>query len=276
MQTNETTISSTPVDRLKERLEAVWMSGDYDLFSRFMQRGAEEFYQRLRIPPGVALLDVACGSGQIALIAARAGAKVNACDIASNWIEKARSRAALEGLDIDFEYGDAEDLPYTGGAFDAVVSIYGAMFAPRPERVASEMARVCRPGGNIAMANWTAAGFTGKMFRTIAKYIAPAGMPSPLLWGDEGTVRTRLQGKVRDLRLTRQVHRFEYPFPPAEVVDFFRAYYGPMNRAFASLDQPGQNLLRSELVDLWSSHNQAAASATLVEAEYLEVIGVRA
>lgn len=272
---NATQIHLDGMDLLKERLEGIWMTGDYDLFSRYMQRGAEEFYRRLGIPRGASVLDVACGSGQLALIAARNGARVNGCDIASNWIEKAKARAEAEGLDVEFEYGDAEDLPYTNGQFDAVVTIYGAMFAPQPELVASEMVRVCRPGGLIAMANWTASGFVGRMFRTISKYVAPAGMPPPVLWGDEETVQRRLESKVRDLRLTRRMHRFEYPFPPEDVVGFFRAYYGPMNRAFASLDLSGQKALHRALVDLWSSCNKATGRTTHVDGEYLEVIGHR-
>jgi hypothetical protein len=126
------------------------------------------------------------------------------------------------------------------------------------------------------MANWTAGGFVGRMFRTISKYIAPQGMPPPVLWGDEGTVERRLKGKVRDLRLTRRMHCFEYPFPPEDVVSFFRAYYGPMNRAFAALDLSGQKALHRELVDLWSSGNKGGGRTTNVDGEYLEVIATRA
>ena len=144
------------------------MTGDYDVFSRFMQKGAEEFFSRLGICPERKSLDVGCGAGQLALIAARSGARVTGCDIATNWIEKARARAVAEELAIVFEEGDAESLPYEDRRFDAVVSLIGAMFAPRPERVALELVRVCRPGGMIAMANWTPGGFIGQMFKTIS------------------------------------------------------------------------------------------------------------
>ena len=177
---------------LKTRLKATWMTGDYDRFSRYMERGAEQFYQRLGVKAGARLLDVGCGSGQLSLIAARTGAEVTGCDIATNWIEKARSRAAAEGLRVRFEEGDAEALPYGDGQFDVVTSLIGAMFASRPDLVSAELVRVCRPGGVIAMANWTPGGFVGKMFKTISRYIAPSGMPSPLLWGDEASVRERL------------------------------------------------------------------------------------
>jgi SAM-dependent methyltransferase len=221
------------------------------------------------------LLDVACGAGQLSLMAARAGATVVGCDIATNWIEKARARAAAEGLEITFEEGDAEALPYPDAQFDVVVSLIGAMFAPRPDLVAAELTRVCRPGGMIAMANWTPGGFVGQMFRTISKHIAPSGMPSPVLWGDEATVRDRFRGGIADLKCTLQVYHFNYPFPPEAVVEFYRANYGPMSRAFASLDSDGQERLRSELVSLWSEHNNEVGDTTQVNAEYLEVIATR-
>jgi ubiquinone/menaquinone biosynthesis C-methylase UbiE len=263
-------------DQIKNRLKTTWMAGDYDLFSRFMERDAEVFYRRLGVAPGSRLLDVGCGAGQLALIAARNGARVTGCDISTNWLEKARERAAAEGLSVNFQEGDAEELPYSDGQFDAVVSLIGAMFAPRPELVAAELKRVCRPGGMIAMANWTPGGFIGQMFKTIARHIAPNGMPSPVLWGDEGTVRDRLDEGISGLRFSYQMYHFNYPFPPDEVVEFFRANYGPMARAFASLDAHGQEQLRGELVSLWSAYNNAVNYTTQVDAEYLEVIATRA
>ena len=251
------------------------MTGDYDVFSRFMQQGAEEFFGRLGIMPGMDMLDVGCGAGQLALIAARSGAKVTGCDIATNWLEKARTRAAEEKLAIVFEEGDAESLPYEDGRFDAVVSLIGAMFAPKPERVARELVRVCRPGGMIAMANWTPGGFIGQMFKTIARHIAPSGMPSPVLWGDEAVVRERFNEGIAHLKCVTRYYPFVYPFAPDEVVEFFRAHYGPMTRAFASLDEHGQNALRKELVELWSAHNKATSSGTNVASDYLEVIATK-
>lgn len=269
------TQTSKEFDELKIRLKTTWMTGDYDRFARYMEKDAEKFFRRLGVTPGTRLLDVGCGAGQLALVAARAGAQVTGCDIATNWIEKARIRAAAEGLTVTFEEGDAEALPYRNGQFDAVVSLIGAMFAPRPDLVAAELTRVCRPGGMIAMANWTPGGFIGQMFKTIAKHIAPSGMPSPVLWGDAATVRERLRDGIADVKFTLQMYRFDYPFPPDAVVDFFRANYGPMSRAFASIDGNGQEKLRSELVSLWSAHNKADDTTTKVDAEYLEVIATR-
>ncbi|HTG16475.1 MAG TPA: methyltransferase domain-containing protein [Blastocatellia bacterium] len=266
---------STEVDELKTRLKTTWMTGDYDLFSRYMERDAEQFFRRLGVTPGTRLLDVGCGAGQLAIIAARAGAQVTGCDIATNWLEKARARAADEGLEITFEEGDAEALPFEDAQFDAVISLIGAMFAPRPELVAAELTRVCRPGGMIAMANWTPAGFIGQMFKAISRHIAPSGMPAPVLWGDEATVRDRLRDGIADLKFALRVYHFDYPFRPDEVVEFFRRNYGPMSRAFASLDLNGRESLRSDLVHLWSAHNKAVGDATSVDAEYLEVVATR-
>ncbi|MBA5866200.1 MAG: methyltransferase domain-containing protein [Nitrospira sp. CR1.3] len=263
-------------DSLKARLRKIWTAGDYDRFSRYMEGGAREFYERLTIAPGSRLLDVGCGSGQLALMAAKDGLEVTGVDIADNWVERARARAKAEGLRASFEQADAEALPFEDGAFDVVVSLIGAMFAPRPDLVAHELLRVCTPGGTVAMANWTSQGFVGQMFRTVAKFIAPSGMPSPTLWGDEPTVRERLGKGLSDLRMTRRAYTFSYPFPPAEVVEFFRLYYGPTNQAFAALDAEGQDRLCRELVDLWAAQNRGGRDTTTVFAEYLEVIGTRA
>jgi len=263
------------LESLKARLHATWVAGDYDLFSRYMEDDARAFYERLDIPPGSQLLDVACGSGQFALLAARDGIDVTGVDIAENLIQRARERAEAENLKARFEVADAERLPFPNAAFDVVVSLIGAMFAPRPDFAARELVSVCAPGGTIAMANWTAEGFVGQMFKAISRFIAPANMPSPLLWGNETKVRERLGGGTSDLKLTRRFYTFRYPFPPADVVEFFRNYYGPTNRAFASLDVEGQTRLHQELEALWSTHNRAKGSITVVEAEYLEVIGTR-
>jgi SAM-dependent methyltransferase len=273
--TAKETESGKEFEQLKTRLKTTWMTGDYDLFSRFMEKDAEVFFKRLGIKSGTKVLDVGCGAGQLALIAARAGAKVTGCDIATNWLEMARARASAEGLEIIFEEGDAESLPYRDGEFDAVISLIGAMFAPRPDRVAAELTRVCRPGGVIAMANWTPGGFVGKMFKIIAQHIAPSGMPSPVLWGDEATVRERLREGISDLKFAHQVYHFDYPFPPDGVVEFFRSNYGPMTRAFASLEDEGQEKLRNELVALWSANNKGDGNTTKVDAEYLEVVATR-
>jgi SAM-dependent methyltransferase len=261
---------------IKSYLRTTWMAGDYDRFSRYMETEACAFYERLRLPPESKLLDVACGSGQLALVAARDGINVTGIDIAENLIERARARAAAEELSACFQVADAQELPFRDGSFDVVVSLTGAMFAPRPHRIASELVRVCAPGGTIAMANWTPTGFIGQMFKIISRFIAPANVPSPLSWGDEATVEGRFGPEIIELNLLRRNHVFRYPFPPADVVDFFRLYYGPVNRAFASLDDFARKAMYRELELHWSAHNLARGSLTVVEAECLEVIATRA
>jgi 2-polyprenyl-3-methyl-5-hydroxy-6-metoxy-1,4-benzoquinol methylase len=274
--TAETTMPAE-MQTLKTRLKATWMSGDYGTFAKPMEPGALEFLERLAITPGTKMLDLGCGAGQIAIPAARAGVMVTGVDIATNQIEQARARARDEGLNIQFEEGDAEMLSYADGSFDVVISLIGAMFAPRPERVAAEMLRTCRPGGRIIMANWTPTGFVGQMFKIIGKHVPPSPlMPSPLLWGHEETVRERFGTGVSVLKLTRCRYPFQYDLKPAEVVEFYRSYYGPTNRAFAALDDAGQAALRRDLEELWSEHNQATDGTTRYGSEYLEVIATRA
>jgi SAM-dependent methyltransferase len=276
MTATATTASIAEISPLKNRLKAIWMAGDYDRFSRYLEGTARDFYERLNVAPGSQFLDIGCGSGQLALIAARDGLNVTGIDIAANSIERARARARAEGLTACFEVADAEALPFADASFDIVASLIGAMFAPRPELVSQEMLRVCTPGGTIAMANWTPQGFVGQMFKAVSKFVAPSGMPAPVLWGDEATVRERLGPGLSELSLVRRQYTFSYPFPPSEVVDFFRLYYGPINQAFASLDEAGKISLHRELEGLWSSQNRDEAGSTTVFGEYLEVIGIRA
>jgi SAM-dependent methyltransferase len=242
-----------------------------------MEPGALELLSSWQLSPGSTLLDVACGAGQIAIPAARTGVRVTGVDIATNSLEQARARAAAEGLTLQFDEGDAEALPYPDASFDTVVSLVGAMFAPRPERVAAELVRVTRRGGRIIMVNWTPNGFVGQMFKAIAKHVPPPpGVPPAGLWGDEATVRERFGSRVSDLNLTRGSYpAFDYPFGVPEVVAFFRQNYGPMKRAFAVLEIEAQDALRTDLEAVFSSHNRAQNGTTSLIAEYLEVVALR-
>jgi SAM-dependent methyltransferase len=267
---------ASDMEALKARLKATWMAGDYGHFAQYLEPGALEFLNRLAIPPGTRMLDVACGAGQIAIPAARSGVQVTGVDIAANLIDQARARAKDEGVNVQFDEGDAEMLPYEDASFDMVVSLIGAMFAPRPEFVAAELIRVCRPGGTIAMANWTPEGHVGQMFKIIGKYVPPSPlMAPPMKWGDEATVRDRLKNGTSGVQVTRHMYPMRYPFSPAEVVDFFSTYYGPSNRAMAALDEERQAAMHDDLEALWSKNNQASDGTTYVEAEYLEVIARR-
>lgn len=268
--------TTAEMSALKTRLKATWESGDYGVFAKYLEKGALEFFDRLNIPAGTRLLDVGCGAGQLALPAARRGIKVTGLDLAANLIQQATAKAAAEGLTIRFDEGDAEDLPYPDASFDVVMSLIGSIFAPRPELVASEMLRVCRPGGKIIMGNWTPEGHIGQMFKVIGTHVPPpSNFPSPLLWGDESTCRKRLGPGVRDLKFTRYMYPLQYPLAPREVVDFFIEYYGPTNRAYGSLDDAGRKALHRDLTALWARNNGATNGTTRVLSEYVEVIGTR-
>lgn len=262
----------TEWEALKTRMKTTWTSGDFDKIAEIIAPGAVAFSERLHFTPGTRVLDVACGTGNLSFPAAHAGAIVTGVDIAPNLLETARARAQAEGINLQFDEGDAEALPYADASFDEVVTIFGAMFAPRPDVTAAELRRVCRPGGRIAMANWTPTGFIGQMFQTTAKHVAPPNIPSPLLWGDEATVRERLQRGAETLQFARHSTAFRLPMTPAQTVDYFRAWYGPTLRAFAALDEQGQAALHRDLTQLWSEHNQATDGTTHVESEHLEVI----
>jgi SAM-dependent methyltransferase len=270
------TVMTAEMEALKARLKATWMSGNYGHFATYLEPGALEFLTRLEVAPGTRMLDVACGAGQIAIPAARAGVRVTGIDIASNLIEQAKARARDEGVDARFDEGDAEMLPYPDAAYDLVVTLIGAMFAPRPECVAAELLRVCRPGGRIVMANWTPEGHVGQMFKILGKHMPPPPlMAPPMKWGDEATVRERLREGTASIHCTKRMYPMQYPFPPAEVVEFFFTYYGPTLRALAALDAAGQTALRQDLERLWTSNNHAQDGSTHVDAEYLEVVAIR-
>ena len=272
----ETAGTSSEMDALKTRLRATWIAGDFGQIAKYYTEGAEEFVNRLNLKPGIKVLDVACGTGNLALPAARAGAEVTGVDIAPNLVDQARESARREGLKAQFDEGDVEAMPYADASFDAVVTMFGAMFAPRPELVASELKRVCRPGGSIVMANWTPAGFIGQMFKTMVGHVPPpANMPSPLMWGVEENVRQRFGEGISKLETKLQNLDFAFPFSPAEVVEHFRLYYGPTQKAFGLLDEDKQAALRKDLEQLWSRYNRATDGTTLVGSEFLEVIATR-
>lgn len=274
---NETTAVTNEMEELKAKLKATWMTGDFGQIARYYQNGAEEFVSRLNLKTGERVLDVACGTGNLAIPAARLGATVTGIDIAANLIEQARMNAAVENLECRFDVGDAEQMPYEDESFDVVATMFGAMFTPRPERAAAELIRVCRSGGRIIMANWTPAGFVGQMFKTTASHFPPPpNMPSPVLWGNEEIVRERLQDGITDLQFTRRLMTFNYPFSPGEVVGHFRNYFGPVQKAFSALDENGQASLSRDLERLWTEHNRADDGTTKIDSEYLEVIALRA
>jgi len=263
---------------LKQTMRDVWMAGDFGMIAKATATAAESFISRLNLGPGAHVLDVACGTGNTAIPLARGGAHVTGVDIATNLLEQARERAAAEGLDIEFHEGDTEQLPYADGTFDAVVTMFGAMFAPRHEIVTAELARVLKPGGVLAMANWTPGGFAGQMFRVTARHAgSPLGIAPPIHWGHAKIVRDRLAGSFENVELENIAIESDFPGDPAGAVAFFRRYFGPTQAAFDCLDEAGQAALTADLEVLWASANRAPdpTRRTLIENEYLQVTARR-
>jgi ubiquinone/menaquinone biosynthesis C-methylase UbiE len=259
-------------DPLTARARSVWSAGDFLPIARSFAAGAEEFIARLALRPGESVLDVACGTGNLAIPAARAGARVIGIDIASNLIAQARLEARTASCVVAFEVGDAEALPYDDGQFDTTVTMFGAMFTYRPERAATELLRVTRPGGRVAMANWTPEGFIGKMLRAHTSLVPPpSGVPSPLEWGKEEVVRARFSGGVTSLSCTRRTLELRFPFPPAAVTELFATCYGPTVTTLRATDPDGASRLREELTRLFQQHNLATDGTTAVAGEYLDV-----
>lgn len=266
------TAVSPEMETLKSKLKTTWEAGDFSEVAKHIETTAEAFVERLNIQPGMKVLDVACGSGNLAIIAAQKGAEVTGIDIADNLIEAAIKRADAAGLDIKFEVGDAEAMPYADNSFDVVMTMFGAMFAPRPEVAASELVRVCKPGGTIAMANWTPTGHAGQMFKLSSKYIPPPPMPPPVLWGVPETVAERFGDSVTDLKTTPRLADMIFEYSPAEVVEHFRQYFGPTVMAFKLIAPENHEAFRADTEALWALNNTATDGTTLVKSEYLEVI----
>jgi SAM-dependent methyltransferase len=266
------------IEHIKSAMRSTWMAGDFGVVAKTISGGAEAFIARLDITAGSRVLDVACGTGNTSLPLAKQGCIVTGVDIAPNLLVQARERAAAEGLSIQFDEGDAEALPYADASFDAVVTMFGAMFAPRPELVASELARVLKPGGLLAMANWNPASFTGDMFRLGSKHVPPPpGIPPPVLWGDDATALHRLTPHFTSIHTELIPIDFDMPTNPAGAVAFFRQYFGPTKMAFSRLDASGQADMAGDLEALWSKANTSPnpPPPTLVHNQYLQITATR-
>lgn len=283
-QTTTTQVTSgqgPSLDEIKARMKATWEDGDYASFAVYMEDGAIEILERWQLSPGQRLLDIGCGSGQSAIPAARQGHQVVGIDIAENLVEVANERSRLEGLNAQFDVGDAEALPYEDNSFDAVITMIGAMFAPQPDKVANELARVIHPGGKLYMANWTPESMPGQMFKCVAGVMPPPpGFIPPTLWGNEETVQQRLSNHFTDVQLTRKHYpQWHYPFDTKSIVELFRTHFGPVKRAFDKIedDYSAQAQLRQQLDDIFQHNSEihADGTTTVTGGEYLEIVATR-
>ena len=261
---------------IKSKQQQTWSSGDFHVIAALIQPTAERLVDSADLHAGMRVLDVATGSGNAAIAAARLGATVEGVDYVPALLERGRLRAAAEGYDIRFVEGDAEALPYADGEFDAVTTIFGSMFAPDHRQAAAELLRVTRPGGTIAIASWTPEGFIGQMFKTVGKHVPPpAGVASPILWGTEAHLRGLFGGGISSLSVAERT--FTWRFTSAQaLVDTFRTWYGPTVKAFAALDEAARPALEADLVALVESFDRLAADDSIaVPATYLEAVAVR-
>ncbi len=264
------------IDTVTERSRRVWGAGDYDRISAGFRDEAEAFVARRQLRRGMRVLDAACGSGNLTIPAARTGAIVTGIDLIPSLLSATLQWAGRERLEVTLDEGSVERLPYGDGEFDAVLSMFGLMFAARPDAVVSELARVTKPGGIVALANWTRAGFVGQMFALHAGMVPPPqGVPSPLLWADEAALRDRFDEREWRLTLVPRTLTFRYPLTPAGTVELFRGSYGPTVRTFEALDEDRRAAFGAAMTDLWTRGQRGAGQVTVVDAEYLEVVAER-
>ena len=266
------TLQASDLAAIKTRQQAMWASGDFAVVGTTLQLVGESLAEAVDLYAGQRVLDVACGNGNASLAAARRFGRVTGVDYVPALLERARERARAERLDIDFREGDAEALPFADDSFDVVLSTYGVMFAPDQAKAAQELARVCVPGGAIGLASWTPEGFLGELLRCVAKYVPPpAGLASPVLWGEEAHVATLFAGRARVRRAERKMFMFRY-LSAAHFIDVFQRYYGPTHKAFAALDEERRAALASDMAALMRVHNRAGDAALVIPAEYLEIV----
>ena len=259
---------------VKARQQAMWASGDFAVIGTTLQIVGELLCEELDLRAGERVLDVAAGNGNATLAAARRFGRVTSTDYVPALLERGRLRAEAEGLDVTFEVADVEALPYSPASFDVVVSTFGVMFAPEHGQAASELMRVCRPGGRIGLASWTPEGFLGDLFRLVARHVPPIpGVRSPLLWGTDAHVQ-ELFGSAASIRHTRRQFAFRYR-SPEHWVEIFRTFYGPVHKAFAALPADGQAALESDLIALLRKADRGGAAGLVVPAEYLETVITR-
>lgn len=271
----ETGKSSVDYSALTGRQQATWSSGDFHELARQVMPVSDDLCRALDPRAGQRVLDVACGSGNAALIAARRYCEVSGIDYVPALIERAKTRAAAEGTRIDFRVADAQALPFEDAAFDVVVSVFGVMFAPDQEKAAAELLRVCRPGGKIGLACWMPEGFGGDFFRTHAAYAPPPpGLKPAVRWGtDAGLAELLGKGASSIQSERRAVHQHYRSIE--HVVEVLRTCFGPTIRAFEVTDPQKHSSLRKDIEGVLARHNVSTDGTVRLNCEYLQTIAVR-
>ncbi len=260
---------------VKSRQQAAWSSGDYAVIGTTLQLVGELLAEACDLRCDERVLDVAAGNGNATLAAARRGCKVTSTDYVGTLLERGAERAAAERLDVDFQVADVEALPFGDASFDVVLSTFGVMFAPDQSRSASEMARVCRPGGRIGLANWTPEGFIGQLFKTLGRHLPPpAGVQPPSRWGVEANLQSLFGEQAAAIAVTPRIFNFRYR-SAAHFIEVFRTWYGPVHKAFAALPADKGAALESDLTDLLNGANKGGANSLVVPSEYLEAVVTR-
>ena len=273
------TLAETPVApnfaAIKQKQQATWASGDFAVVGTTLQIVGEMLAEAADVRADEQVLDVAAGNGNATLAAARRFAHVTSTDYVPALLEKGAARAAAENLDVRFLEADVEELPFADASFDVVLSTYGCMFAPDHARTAAEMLRVTRSGGRIGMANWTPAGFIGRLFKVIGAHVPPpAGVKSPALWGTEAHLKELFGWSAESIRIEKRYFNFRYRSAP-HWIQVFRDYYGPTHKAFGALDPQKQQALERDINALLDELNIAGPASLVVPAEYLEVVITR-
>ena len=257
---------------LKARQQGAWSSADYGVVGTTLQIVGESLCEALDLRAGSSVLDVAAGNGNATLAAARRWCDVTSTDYVPALLESGRRRAQAEGHVVTFQQADAEKLPFADGSFDAVVSTFGVMFTPDQQQAARELARVCKPGGQIGLANWTPDSFVGQLFKLIGQYLPPpAGVRSPALWGTRERLEELFAGTAERIRVAKREFVFRYR-SPLHWVEVFRTYYGPLNRTFAALDTEKQAEFTSDVLALLAKGNRSTDRVLALPSEYLEVV----
>jgi SAM-dependent methyltransferase len=260
---------------VKTRQQAAWSTGNYAVVGTTLQIVGEELCEALDLRAGARVLDVAAGNGNATLAAARRWCDVTSTDYVPALLEAGRARARADGYDIQFQEADAEDLPFADASFDAVLSTFGVMFTPNQDQAAAELARVCKPGGRIGLANWTPESFIGQLFKTIGKYVPPApGVKSPGLWGTRARLDELFGATAREIHTNSRQFTFRYR-SPQHWIDVFRTYYGPLNRTFGALDAQKQAAFTEDVLALMASRNRSGDTTLVLPSEYLEVVITR-